>query len=200
MRSPRNIFCCICAAVFAPGIAQAETVEINIYSPVPSIIVVGNGTEYTRVSNRLISYKLGVTIERPKNMVRQRDALLRIGETLVSLDSGQFTGSRVDTYSVPVMDVAAWVNPSMKLSPVRLCNDEIKRRGGNARRQFLRVGGTLMRHSAYTVSAIAVWDVREKRRWPRSGYSTKTRVREAHPQRLTVRVICSPMPSGAQRE
>ena len=198
MRRFSMLLCSIVPVAPFAGTAQAEAVEVNVCSPVPSVIVVGNGSEYIRVTNRNISFRLGVTIEPPKNTIRQRDALLRVGETLLKLDNGRFSGSRVDSYTVPVMDVAAWVNPSMKLSPIRLCNDKIKKRGGNSRRQFLKTGGTLVRHSAYTVWAIVVWDVREKKRWPLRGHVTKKRVREAPPQRLTVNVICSPMPARRQ--
>ncbi len=195
MRRSPKIACVIALAWLSTGLARAETVEVNVYSPVPSIIVVGDGERYVRVTNRNISFKLGVTIERPKNLVRQTESILRVGETLVKLDNGRFNGSRVNNYSVPVMDVAAWSNPTMRLSPVRLCNDEIDRRGGDTRRRFLQTGRTLVRHSAYTVSAIAVWDVREKRRWPLPGHATKRRIKEAPPQKLTVNVICSPMPA-----
>ncbi len=193
-------------AALMPSRASADVLEIDytdIRNPgaFPTIVVEGSGTRYNRVTTRELVYDIPLRVREPDKMIHMKHGFVwmegRDPAAFFMTARGKPAFSRYGWHlrrlTFPVHDLRAWSDPNLRLTPVRLCNDEIERRQGNDRKRFFRTGRKMFRHSAYQIHATAVW--RMKGRWGKR----YDRTWQSKPVTVGVNIHCRPLSRNRSR-
>ena len=184
----------ISALILAPGesLADSQVMDYKVSGSsnrIPTIVVDGEREQYTRIVTRELKFRFRMNGRKPKNGAGFSDSRLWIEDQSLNVDP--LAHSWTD-FTVPVMDIRTWRDPNVRVSAIRICNDELSYQQGADRRKFLKEGRLIERHSAYRMKGSIKWEIRAKSggSFTDTYYSTY----QAPKKKLTVQIKCNSMP------
>ncbi len=130
------------------------------YKP-PTIVVDGDTKRYNKVITEELSFYYYLKSRKPENSKSFQYGTIEI-EYHRKRVSGVQSGETVE-FELPVQDLRTWKNSDLRVSPEKLCNDELSYKSGAERRKFLKKGGTIWRHSAYKIGGSALWVMKRRK-------------------------------------
>ncbi|WP_114521068.1 hypothetical protein [Altererythrobacter sp. ZODW24] len=169
--------------------ANGPVVYVKHVGAKPTIVVDGVGGKYDRVITDKIDFYLKLIGDRPKGAVGDGFGSIKVEGRSVSVESAEL--HKTHLVRTPVMDLRAWRAVNERVSPIKLCNDELSYQKGAARKKFLKEGRTIWRHSAYEISGSARWSFRK--RDGAVNVNTYRKTYDAKPWLLGVNVKCKPI-------
>ncbi len=160
----------------------------------PVIVVDGHGGGYDTVVTKQLDFFFILKGRKPKTGQRATGKIF-VENHYADVDN--VLAHEVHKITTPVMDLRAWRAVNERVSPIKLCNDELSYQKGSARKKFLKNGGTILRHSAYEVRASAKWLLKENRvgRFDPTYYRTF----DSPKIMTTVYVKCNPIGNKAKK-
>lgn len=126
----------------------------------PTIVVDGAGTSsYDRVVTKNIDAWVRVKGGAPKNGRNPSGATLKVEGRQISIDVPG--ANKIYKINFPYVAPLSAAVANDRVSPVKLCNDEIQKRQGADRAAYLEDGGSVLRKNAYRASASVTWSIRD---------------------------------------
>jgi hypothetical protein len=161
---------CICTGVLAnesrlsgqtgKPIIDNSVVRVIHVGDIPTIEVDGRAGRYDTVITEHLDFYLILKGRRPDKGRSATGVLYVEGVEQQVLDVLSH-----ETYVVttPILDLRAWQAVNQRVSPIKLCNDELSYQKGAERGKFLKKGGIIWRHSAYEIKGSAQWSMKKKK-------------------------------------
>ncbi len=177
-------------------VQQAGVVKPGQPSPYPRpvIVVDGHGGGYDTILTKQIDFFFILKGRKPEN---GKSATGKIFVENYSVNVEDVRAHNVHKITTPVMDVRAWRAVNERVSPIKLCNDELSYQKGAARKKFLKQGGTIRRTKAYKVRAESYWLIKKNR--PLLFDPTEKRTFKSPEIMTTVYVKCNPIGNKATK-
>lgn len=158
----------IALTTLVPCIAFSQVVDISTVTPkagqssvhyqAPTIVVKGSGYgKYGSIETREMFTSFTIKGSTPKKDKKYHHTYVNIGDTRKKINRPKSV--RIErmsfAYKAPLSE-----GGTSRLSPIELCNKEVKRRSGNGLKKFIRKGGTISLKNAYIAEATTSWNVK----------------------------------------